>query len=140
MTTLNAAAADAIRPFEPSAVTDVTGFGLLGHALEVAERSGVRVVLEATALPALDGATEAAAGGLRTGGDTRNRDFAGASVDLDGHPDGVGLLGYDPQTSGGLLVALAPEKGAVLEATFRSCDLFLARVGRIEEGAGVAVV
>src|SRR6185295_12332387 len=56
MSTLNREAAEALRPFEPSCVTDVTGFGLLGHAHEVAERSGVRVVLESALLPALAGA------------------------------------------------------------------------------------
>src|SRR3989440_1186963 len=60
MRTLNRAPADLLRPFLPSAVTDVTGFGLFGHAHEVAERSGVRIRLEADRLPALDGALEAA--------------------------------------------------------------------------------
>ncbi len=61
----------------PTAVTDVTGFGLLGHAHELATRSGVRVVLEADALPALPGALELAGQGVVTGGDRRNREFAG---------------------------------------------------------------
>ena len=75
MTTLNAAAADVLRGFAPNAVTDVTGFGLFGHAHETAERSGVRIVLEAAAFPALHGALEAARA-ARTGGDPRNREFA----------------------------------------------------------------
>ena len=79
MTTLNDRAAEVLRPFSPHAVTDVTGFGLLGHAHETAERSGVRIRLRAAALPALDGALEAARDGVRTGGDPRNRDFAGAA-------------------------------------------------------------
>jgi selenide,water dikinase len=140
MTTLNDLAADALRPFEPNAVTDVTGFGLFGHAYEMAERSDVRLVLEADRLPALEGAREAAAIGIRTGGDERNRDFAAASVDLGGQGDEVALIGYDPQTAGGLLVALRAEKGPVLEATFAAAGLFLARIGRVDEGAGVAVV
>lgn len=140
MTALNDRAAQALRPFEPHAVTDVTGFGLFGHAHEVAARSGVRLVLEGARLPAMEGAREAAALGLLTGGDPRNRDYVGAAVELDGNSDEVALLGFDPQTAGGLLVALPAEKGAVLEAEFRSRDLFLARVGRVEEGEGVAVV
>jgi selenide,water dikinase len=140
MAELNAAAAEALRGFEPSAVTDVTGFGLFGHAHEVAERSGVRIVLEAGRLPALAGALAAAAQGVRTGGDARNRDFAAHAVSLDGTPDPLVSLGYDPQTSGGLLVSLPAEKAAVLEARFRSSELFLARIGRVEEGSGVAVV
>ena len=72
-------AADALRSFAPNAVTDVTGFGLLGHAHETAERSGVRIVLDATTLPALAGALELALAGVRTGGDRRNREFAGTA-------------------------------------------------------------
>ena len=139
MTALNAEAAEALRPFEPSAVTDVTGFGLLGHAHELAERSGVRLVFDAPALPALDGALEAAEAGVRTGGDGRNRDFAGHAVHLDGVPEPLAALGYDPQTSGGLLVTLPAERATLLAAEFARRDLFLARIGRVEEGNGVVV-
>lgn len=137
MTELSRGAADALRPFEPHAVTDVTGFGLLGHAHEMAERSGVRIELDAGTLPFFPGAREHAAAGTRTGGDSRNRDFAESHVEADGVADDVLALGYDPQTSGGLLIALPAEKGAVLQATFASAGLFLARVGRVVEGAGV---
>jgi selenide,water dikinase len=139
MTRLNDRAADALRGFEPSAVTDVTGFGLFGHAHELAERSGVRLELDGGALPALPGALTAAAHGIRTGGDARNRDFAARAVELDGIPEDVAALGYDPQTSGGLLATLPAEKGAVLAARFASDGLFLARIGRVVEGSGVAV-
>jgi selenide, water dikinase len=139
MTELNAAAADALRPFEPGAVTDVTGFGLFGHSCEVAERSAVRVVLEADRLPALEGALEAAEQGLTTGGDPRNREFAAPSLDDDGVPDSLVALGFDPQTAGGLLASVAADKAAVLEARFRAEGLFLARIGRVEEGDGVVV-
>src|SRR5215212_7354295 len=84
MTELSRDAAEALRPFEPNAVTDVTGFGLLGHAHEMAERSGVRIELDAPALPFLPGAGEQAAAGVRTGGDRRNRDFASPHVEADG--------------------------------------------------------
>jgi selenide,water dikinase len=137
MTTLNAAAADALRGFAPNAVTDVTGFGLFGHAHETAERSGVRIVLEAASLPALPGALEAARAGTRTGGDPRNREFA--RVEADGVPEELLALGYDAQTAGGLLVTLPADKALSLEAEFRRRDLFLARVGSVEEGSGVVV-
>ncbi len=137
MTELNDRAAEALRPFEPSAVTDVTGFGLFGHVHELAERSGVRAVLDAGALPALDGALEAAAAGVRTGGDSRNRDFA--PVEQDGADEATVALGYDPQTAGGLLVALPADKGASLAAAFAQRGLFLARIGRLEAGHGVAL-
>ena len=139
MTELNDRAAEALRGFEPSAVTDVTGFGLFGHAHEVAERSGVCIELDAGALPALPGALAAAAQGVRTGGDTRNRDFAAAAVELDGTPDDVAALGYDPQTAGGLLVTLPAAKGPVLAAHFAAEGLFLADVGRVVDGSGVRV-
>lgn len=139
MTELNDRAAETLRPFEPSAVTDVTGFGLFGHAHEMAERSEVRIELEAECLPALPGALAVAAKGLRTGGDARNRDFVAGALELDGVPDEVALLGFDPQTSGGLLISLPADKGSVLEATFRDAGLFLARIGLVVEGSGVAV-
>ncbi len=139
MTELNDRAAEALRGFEPSAVTDVTGFGLFGHAHEVAERSGVRIELDAGTLPALPGALAAAAQGARTGGDTRNRDFAAAAVELDGTPDDVAALGYDPQTAGGLLVTLPAAKGPVLAAHFAAEGLFLAGIGRVVDGSGVRV-
>ena len=139
MTELNDRAAEALRGFEPSAVTDVTGFGLFGHAHEVAERSGARIELDAAALPALPGALAAAAQGVRTGGDARNRDFAAAAVELDGTPEDVAALGYDPQTAGGLLVTLPAAKGPVLAASFAAEGLFLARVGRVVDGSGVRV-
>ncbi len=139
MRTLNRNAAEALRPFEPSAVTDVTGFGLLGHAHEVAERSGVRLLLEADRMPAMEGALEVARGGVRTGGDPRNRDFAGAHVTLDAVPDDLVALGYDPQTAGGLLVSLPADRAAVLEARFAEADLFLRRIGSVTTGSGVVV-
>lgn len=136
MTTLNAAAADALRPFSPNAVTDVTGFGLFGHAHEMASRSGVRVVIDA--VPAMEGALEAAAAGVRTGGDRRNREFA--PVEADGVDEAVLALGYDAQTAGGLLVSLPADKALSLESEFRARDLFIARIGRVEDGAGVSVL
>jgi selenide,water dikinase len=136
MLQLNGKAADALRPFSPNAVTDVTGFGLLGHVHELASRSGVRAVLDAEALPALPGALELAEAGVRTGGDRRNREFAGPHVEsgVDGAAE---ILAYDPQTAGGLLIALPRERGAVLEATFDGQGLFLRRIGELVEGDGV---
>jgi selenide, water dikinase len=139
MTTLNGAAADVLRPFQPNAVTDVTGFGLLGHVYETAERSGVRIHLAAAALPAMDGALDVARGGVRTGGDPRNRDFAGPHVTSDGVDDDLLALAYDAQTAGGLLVSLPADKALSLEAEFRARDLFLARIGSVEDGAGVVL-
>ena len=135
MTTLNAEAANVLRPFVPNAVTDVTGFGLFGHAHEMAERSGVRIVIDD--VPALAGALEAARDGVRTGGDARNREFA--PVEADGVPEEVLALGYDAQTAGGLLVSLPADKALSLAAEFRARGLYLARVGSVEAGSGLAV-
>ena len=138
MRTLNRDAADALRPFSPHAVTDVTGFGLLGHAYEMASRSGVRIELDAAALPALPSALELAVAGVRTGGDRRNRDYAGPHVESTA-ADAPEALAFDPQTAGGLLVSLPADKVAVLTATFAARDLDLFEIGRVVDGSGVAL-
>lgn len=132
MTTLNAAAAKALRPLDPHAVTDVTGFGLLGHGYEMAVRSGVRIEFDANTLPSLPGALELAASGVRTGGDRRNRDYVGDALALDGASDAQVALAFDPQTAGGLLVAIPPERGA-------SYEHIATRIGKVSEGAGVCL-
>jgi selenide, water dikinase len=130
MTTLNAAAANVVRTVEPHAVTDVTGFGLLGHGYEIAVRSAVCIELDANALPALPGALELAASGIRTGGDRRNRDYVGDALTVEGATEAQLALALDPQTAGGLLVALPPERAAAVER-------MATRVGRVRKGAGV---
>jgi len=140
MTTLNRDWADVLRAFRPNAVTDVTGFGLFGHAYETAERSGVRLVLESDRWPALDGALEAARAGERTGGDRRNRDFAAAHVTVAGGvAEEAVALGWDPQTAGGLLVSLPADRAPALQAEWEARGLFGRRIGRVEAGAGVHV-
>jgi selenide,water dikinase len=130
MKTLNAGAADELRALQPHAVTDVTGFGLVGHAYEVATRSGMEVVLDADALPVLPGALELARDGVRTGGDRRNRAYVGDALTVDGADEAQVALAFDPQTAGGLLVSIAP--GAL--------DGRATRIGHIETGSGVRLV
>jgi selenide, water dikinase len=137
MRTLNRDAADVVRKVGPNAVTDVTGFGLAGHAHEMATRSGVRIELDAASLPALDGALESARAGVSTAGTRSNRAYA--AVEVGDVPAELVELAYDPQTAGGLLVSLPREKGLALEAEFARAGLFLARVGAVVDGAGVAL-
>ncbi len=99
------------------AVTDVTGFGLLGHALELCRASNLSATIEADALPLLDGVEALAGQGVATGAATRNWQSYGASIDLRA-PDRQALL-TDPQTSGGLLIAAAPEAVPELLARLR---------------------
>jgi selenide,water dikinase len=134
MRTLNRGAAEALSslPEAPHAVTDVTGFGLLGHAWEMAERSRARLDLEADALPLYPGALAAAEAGVRTGGDRRNRSHLEAHVDTSAAPAAVEALAYDPQTSGGLLASLP---AAVVEAEGdRLAAAGFRAIGRVTEG------
>jgi len=137
MRVLNRYAADTVRLVGPHAVTDVTGFGLAGHAHEMATRSCVRIVLEASRLPALDGALDAARAGVSTAGTRANRAYA--PLEVGDVPEELVELAFDPQTAGGLLVALPREQGPALEAEFARAGLFLARIGAVEDGAGVAL-
>ena len=138
MRQLNRAASEVLVANGIAGATDVTGFGLLGHAHETALRSGVRIELDAAALPALPGALEVAAAGIRTGGDRRNREFAGPHVES-AAPAELETLAYDPQTAGGLLVTLSAERRVVVEAAFAAAGLDLWPVGRVTEGSGVAL-
>jgi len=140
MQVLNANAAALIRPFAPHAVTDVTGFGLLGHAYELASRSHVSLELHAHALPVLPGALELAASGVRTGGDSRNRDFAAHAVVVQGPSPAEVALAFDPQTAGGLIVSLPPDRGARLEQAAAEQDVLLVRIGSVGEGDGIRFV
>src|SRR5262249_10052045 len=137
MRRLNAPAAELLRPFAPNAVTDVTGFGLLGHAYELATRSGVAVRLEAASLPAMSGALELAEQGIRTGGDRRTRDYVGGALTVDGASDAQVALAFDPQTAGGLLASVPAAQAGALEQAAAERGLFLARIGSVEAGAGL---
>lgn len=109
MRRLNRHAAAGLRQHRRSvhAVTDVTGFGLLGHGWEMAERSDAHLVFKGSSLPLLDGVRAAAEAGTRTGGDGRNREYVGDRAVLATTP-ALEAVGFDPQTSGGLLAAVDP--------------------------------
>ncbi len=131
MRTLNRGAAEALGhlPHPPHAVTDVTGFGLVGHAWEMAERSGVTLALSSGAFPLYPGAEVAAAAGVRTGGDARNRAHLEGRVRSSAPPP-LEALAYDPQTSGGLLAAVRPG-----EADHLVSDAGFVRIGEVAAGS-----
>jgi selenide,water dikinase len=133
MLTLNAAAAAALASFDVHACTDVTGFGLLGHAREMAIGSGVTLEFASSAVPLLPGAIEYARHGCVPGGLKNNREFVSECMGEEGPiaPELLDLL-YDPQTSGGLLVSL-PEQDA---ARFAGAFPGAARIGRVLERRG----
>jgi selenide,water dikinase len=128
------------REAEVHAVTDVTGFGLLGHAGELAKLSGVGLVLRAGAVPVLPGALEYARRGFLTGGASRNRQALAEAVRVDPDvPAEVEDLLYDPQTSGGLLMAVPKGRASWLESRLKGDGFSCWRIGHVEEGEGITV-
>jgi selenide,water dikinase len=103
-------AAEAIAKFDLKGATDVTGFALLGHAWEMARASNVTIEIDSARVPLIHGALELTASGMLTGADKTNREYVGDDVQIGSSidPNLVKLL-YDPQTAGGLLLAIAKE-------------------------------
>ncbi len=116
MLTLNRAACEAMLQFDVHGCTDVTGFGLIGHAREMALASGVTLELDVDSVRFLPGSVEYARLGAVPGGLKNNREFAGCAVESRREiPRQIEDLLYDPQTSGGLLIALPEEQAVELE-------------------------
>ena len=133
MMQLNRAACEAMLRFDVHGVTDITGFGLIGHAREMALASGVTIEIDSRSVPFLPGALDYARQGAIPGGLKNNREFASCSVE--GGSEFDDLL-YDPQTSGGLLISLA-ESDAL-----RMIDAYPAahRIGRVLPRDGKPIV
>jgi selenide,water dikinase len=133
MTTLNRAAAGAFEKVsrgQVHACTDITGFGLIGHAFEMAAASGCSLEIEAGAVPLIDGARALVRGNIPGGGRTNREHFSGR-VHVAGELDGDLLdLLYDPQTSGGLLVAVADSESQAAIEAFAGAGVPAARIGR----------
>jgi selenide, water dikinase len=110
MTTLNASARDAATEVGVHAATDITGFGLLGHLRELCVASGVGAVLDDRAVPVIDGVRELLAGGAVAGGTRRNLEYVAPDVDFGALAEAEQLLLADAQTSGGLLLSVAPDR------------------------------
>jgi selenide,water dikinase len=140
MRTLNRAASDVLVSHGIRGATDVTGFGLLGHGLEMARASGTRFVFDAAGLPALPGALELAAAGVETGGAAHNRRFVAGSLEVGPNVAAeLVTLAHDPQTSGGLLAATPAATLVELESALERADVQCWRVGRVEAGSGVCL-
>jgi selenide,water dikinase len=140
MRTLNRAASEVLACHGIRGATDVTGFGLAGHGLEMARASGVRLAVEAASLPVLDGALALARDGVETGGAGHNRRFTapGLAVGADVAPELVALA-HDPQTSGGLLAAVPAADLDEVAADLDAAGVAWWRVGVVEAGEGVAL-
>ena len=120
MLTLNRRACEEMLRFDVHGCTDVTGFGLIGHAREMALASQVTLEIEVDQLRFLPGALEYARQGAVPGGLKNNREFAACAVEtMRPLPREIEDLLYDPQTSGGLLIALSEEDAAQLEGAYR---------------------
>ncbi len=141
MRRLNRAAADVLVGAGIRAATDVTGFGLLGHGLEMARASGVRLVFEAAAIPALPGALALAAAGVETGGAAHNRRFVAPALEVaPGITQPLVTLAHDPQTSGGLLAAVPPDAVRAVQEGLDAAGVSSWRVGRVEAAEQPGVV
>ena len=109
MRALNAVASRAALSHGVTCATDVTGFGLLGHALNIARGSGTTLRIDGRTLPELPGARELWRAGTRTGGAERNEAYLASHVDSSSADPADLALALDPQTSGGLLLAVPPD-------------------------------
>jgi len=134
MTTLNATAAEiaASGKFEVHAATDVTGFGLIGHAREMAAGSGVSLRINSTQVPLLEGALECVRAGFIPGGLKNNREFAECLVGYEAAvPEEIKAILFDPQTAGGLLLSVARRDSEALVAALQAAGVPAVEIGEV---------
>ncbi len=125
-------AAEAMRQFGVKGATDVTGFSLLGHAWEMACASKVTIEIDAASVPFLNGALELAAQGMLTSGDKTNREYVGADIEIESSVDeNLVMLLFDPQTAGGMLIAVSENQAAALLSTLNKKYPKAQTIGRI---------
>ena len=133
MLTAGNMAAEAMREFGVRGATDITGFGLLGHAWEIAKGSRVTFEIEAAALPILPGALELAARKMLTQGDKTNRDYVGNGVAFETDvTQAVASVMFDPQTAGGMLIAIAEDQAEAMLARLRENYSDAVIIGRVK--------
>jgi selenide,water dikinase len=141
MTRLNRHPSHIARAVEAHALTDVTGYSILGHGYEMAAASAAALRLSAARIPLLPGVLEYASRGIVTGGAGRNRKHLRDKVTFaDGVSEEMRHVLFDPQTSGGLLLAVGRDKAAEVEAGFAAAALPVWQVGEVVKGKGVQVV
>jgi selenide,water dikinase len=141
MTRLNRDASRIARDAGVHAMTDVTGFSLLGHSYEMARASGCAFRIHAPAVPLLPGALDYAGRGVSTGGGERNRTHFSPHVRSDdGVSEAMTCVLWDPQTSGGLLIAVPRDKAGAMQQSFADSGEPLWAIGEAIEGDGVEVV
>lgn len=136
MTTLNKAARDAMVKYNVHACTDVTGFGLIGHTYEMASGSDTEIILDVDSIDLIPEALELARMGMLPAGMYRNRNFAQAHVDAGDTELAKQDMLYDPQTAGGLLIAVAPEDADALFNELKNTVPSAQRIGTVSEYKG----
>jgi selenide,water dikinase len=140
MTQLNRVAGEAMGRHDVHAATDITGFGLMGHGREMAEGSGVTLEIDHSKLEFLPGALDYARQGVFPGGQKNNKLFAQSLVGMsEVVPVEVAELVYDPQTSGGLLISIAPADTAALLKELHAAAVAAVKVGRVLERGSTAI-
>lgn len=136
MTTLNKSARDAMVKYEVHACTDVTGFGLLGHAFEMAQGSDVEMTIDVNAVDLIPESLELAKMGILPAGMYRNRTFAEPGVDVGDVELAKQDLLFDPQTAGGLLISVAEKDADALFAELKDCVPSAQRIGTVASYQG----
>jgi selenide,water dikinase len=132
MTTLNKTAAEVITKFAVHGLTDVTGFGMIGHAREMALASKVSLRLSAGRIPLLDGALDCVRAGHIPGGLKANREFAECVVGYEGGiSDEIKTMLFDPQTAGGLLISVASEDAVDLTRALNAAGVVAVEIGEV---------
>jgi selenide, water dikinase len=133
-------AAEAIQKFDVKGATDVTGFALLGHTWEMACASNVTIEIDSAKVPLINGALELAEAGLMTGADKTNREYVGEDISIREEIDpNLVKLFYDPQTAGGLLLAIAEEKASDLLIELRRNYQRAEVIGRVKARGDKAI-
>ena len=141
MLTAGKYAAEAMREFGVAGATDVTGFALMGHAWEMAKGSKVTIQIDPAAVPLLEGALELAAHGMLTSGDKSNREYVGDDIEFSESVDKnlVKLL-FDPQTAGGMLIAIGSDQAESLLSRLRENYPRAEIIGKVIERASHSIM